>query len=54
MMSTRSYGNALYYVHPDLMYRQANDGDIEKFNALRRMFDTHQINANRRKAKVKV
>jgi len=53
IMFTRSCGNVLYYVHPDLMYRQANDGDTEKFNTLRQMFEAHKINANRRKAKVK-
>lgn len=53
IMSTRSFGNILYYVHPDLMYRQANDGDIEKFNTLRKMFKAHQANANRRNMKVR-
>jgi len=53
IMFTRSCGNVLYYFHPDLMYRQANDGDTEKFNALRQMFEANKINANRRKAKVK-
>lgn len=53
IMSTRSCGNVLYYIHPDLMYRQTNDGDIEKFNALRKMFKAHQANAMRRNMKVK-
>lgn len=47
IMTTTSSGNVLYYVHPDLMYRQDNDGDNDKFNALRSMFEAHQIQANK-------
>ncbi|MFJ7978448.1 hypothetical protein ACIQZI_22840 [Peribacillus sp. NPDC096379] len=53
IMTSRRYGNVLYYVHPDLMYRQANNGDMEKFNALRKMFKAHQVNAISRKTKVR-
>jgi len=48
IMTTNSSGNVLYYVHPDLMYRQANDGNLSKYDALRAMFKAHQVNANRR------
>ena len=43
IMTAASSGNVLYYVHPDLMYRQDNDGNSDKFNALRSMFDAHRI-----------
>ncbi|PLR98232.1 hypothetical protein [Bacillus sp. T33-2] len=53
VMTTYSNGNVLYYIHPDLMYRQANDGNKEQFNTLRGMFMAHQLSANRRIIKIK-
>lgn len=51
VMSIHSSGTVLYYIHPDLMYRQTNDGNTEKFNALRALFEANERNAsNRRKA----
>lgn len=49
IMTTNTSGSVLYRVHPDLMYRQDNDGNNDKMNAIRDDFETHQIEANRRK-----
>ncbi|MFC5602439.1 hypothetical protein [Sporosarcina koreensis] len=48
VMSINSCGNVLYYIHPDLMFRQTNDGNSERFNALRALFEAHKVNANNR------
>ncbi|WP_375199722.1 hypothetical protein [Bacillus sp. RS11] len=51
IMVTNSSRNVLYYVHPDLMYRQENDGNNDYCNALRQMFENHQRESKRRSAK---
>lgn len=43
IMTTTSRGNIRYYVHPDLMYRQDNDGNNNKFNSIRSMFEAHRV-----------
>jgi len=53
IMVTNSSRNVLYYVHPDLMYRQENDGNNDYCNALRQMFENHQRESKRRMAKIK-
>lgn len=53
IMVTISSRNALYYVHPHLMYRQENDGNNDYCKALCRMFENNQRNSKRRSAKIK-
>lgn len=51
IMTTKTSGKVLFRVHPDLMYRQRDNGNNEKFNVYRAEFEAHRIDANRQKMK---